>query len=261
VNLELVTQKPKSDAHATPILFVHGGFYAAWSWELFLPYFAKNGYTSYALSLRGHGNSDGAEKLRWTSLNDYVSDVAQVVMQLGQPPVLIGHSMGGMIVQKYLESYQVPAAVLLASAPPSGLIPLALRSFTRYPLEFVKANLTLNLYNLMADPDHFRSLLFSQDMPEKQLIEYHSQISNESYRAFVDMMFLNLPRRKKINPTPMLVLGAKDDFMVTTREVETTARVYDTQAIFSGVGHTMILEKEWQSVADRILEWLDGQGL
>lgn len=258
MNLEVITQKPKSDAHAKPILFIHGGFYAAWSWEFFLPYFAKNGYTSHALSLRGHGNSEGAENLRWTSLSDYVSDVVQVVKQLGQPPVLIGHSMGGMIVQKYLESYQIPAAVLLASAPPSGLVPLVLRIFTRYPLEFIKANLTLNLYNLMADPDRFRSLLFSQDIPEKELREHHSQISNESYRAFVDMMFLNLPRPKKIKPTPLLVLGAKDDFMVTAREVEATARVYDTQAIFSGVGHTMILEKDWQSVADQILDWLNG---
>lgn len=261
MKLEVITRKPESDAHATPILFVHGGFNAAWSWELFLPYFAQNGYTSHALSLRGHGNSDGFEKLRWTSLNDYVSDVAQVVEQLGQPPVLIGHSMGGMIVQKYLESYQVPAAVLLASVPPKGLIPLVLRIFARYPLELLKTNLTLNLYNLMADPDRFRSLLFSTDMPEEKLIEYHSRIKNESYRAFVDMMFLSLPRPKKINPAPLLVLGAKDDFMVTTSEVKATAQAYGTQAVFSGVGHTMILEKDWQSVADRILEWLNEQDL
>jgi pimeloyl-ACP methyl ester carboxylesterase len=111
VNLETIKEEPVSDVRSTPILFVHGMWHAAWCWsEHFLPYFARHGYVSHALSLRGHGGSEGWERLRWTSLAEYVSDVEQVVGHIGRPPVLVGHSMGGVIVQKYLESNGAPVA-------------------------------------------------------------------------------------------------------------------------------------------------------
>ncbi len=91
------------------------------------PISPKKGYSSYALSLRGHGSSEGRERLRWTSLAEYVSDVSHLADQLDKPPVVIGHSMGGMIVQKYLEANRAPAAVLLASAPPKGVLAATLR--------------------------------------------------------------------------------------------------------------------------------------
>ena len=60
MNLELIKSEPVSAAHPTPILFVHGMWHGAWCWaEHFLPYFAQHGYDSYALSLRGHGASEG----------------------------------------------------------------------------------------------------------------------------------------------------------------------------------------------------------
>ena len=124
MNLEVVTKAPESTAHSTPILFVHGMWHAAWCWaEHFLPYFARRGYRCYALSLRGHGSSDGHKRLRWTSLTDYVSDVRQVVRRIQPALALVGHSMGGMVVQEMLELNGAPAAVLLASAPPGGADP------------------------------------------------------------------------------------------------------------------------------------------
>ena len=122
MRLETIKEEPANDARSTPVLFVHGMSHAAWCWvEHFLPYFAQHGYVSHALSLRGHGSSEGRKRLRWTPLAEYVSDVAQVVDQMERSPVLVGHSMGGMIVQKYLELNGVPAAVLLASAPPQDV--------------------------------------------------------------------------------------------------------------------------------------------
>ena len=64
MQLELITRKPTSAAHSTPILFVHGAWHGAWCWdEYFMPYFAQQGYTTFALSYRGHGNSDGRDSL------------------------------------------------------------------------------------------------------------------------------------------------------------------------------------------------------
>lgn len=95
---------PSASARPTPILFVHGAWHDAWCWqEHFLPYFAQHGYVAHALSFRGHGNSAGRERLRWSGIADYVTDLAQVVQRLPTPPILIGHSMGGLVVQRYLE--------------------------------------------------------------------------------------------------------------------------------------------------------------
>ena len=123
--LEVISCAPKGKAavHDTPLLFVHGAFAGAWVWdEHFLPYFAAQGYHAHALSLRGHGGSFGCDNIDSHSVHDYVDDLATVIADLPKPPILVGHSMGGFIVQKYLERHPVPAAVLMCSVPPQGLV-------------------------------------------------------------------------------------------------------------------------------------------
>jgi pimeloyl-ACP methyl ester carboxylesterase len=121
--LELIDKGSCSDTHPTPLL-VHGGWHAAWCWdEHFLDFFADNGYRALALSLRGHGGSSASKPIRTISIADYVEDVVTVAEGLPTPPVVIGHSMGGFVVQKYLETHQAPAGVMLASIPPRGLGP------------------------------------------------------------------------------------------------------------------------------------------
>jgi len=262
MKLEIVKEEPLAHVRFTPILFVHGMSHAAWCWaEHFLPYFARHGYVSHALSLRGHGGSDGRERLRWTSLDEYVSDVAQVAGQMERPPVLVGHSMGGMIVQKYLESHVAPAAVLLASAPPQGVIQATLRVARRHPLVFMKANLTMSMFPMVSVPQLAQEALFSADMPKDKVMSYSSRLQDESYRAYLDMMGLSLPRPEQVR-TPILVMGAADDHLISPSEVEATARAYHTQAeTFPDMAHDMMLEAGWQKVADRILAWLGMRGL
>lgn len=262
MKLEIIKEDPVSPVRFTPILFVHGMSHAAWCWaEHFLPYFARHGYVSHALSLRGHGGSEGRERLRWTSLNEYVSDVAQAAARMERPPVLVGHSMGGMVVQKYLQSHAAPAAVLLASAPPQGVLQSTLRVALRHPLVFMKANLMMSMFPLVSAPPLVREALFSADMPEDKVMSYSSRLQDESYRAYLDMMGLSLPRPERVK-TPILVMGAAADRLISPHEVEATARAYHTQAeVFPDMAHDMMLEARWQTVADRILEWLGMRGL
>src|SRR5512142_1885169 len=128
MKLEIISKYPADGPHPTPLLFIHGMMHAAWCWDVhFLDYFAQHGYAAYAVNLRGHGNSQGRENLRWTRISHFVEDLATAVQQLPSPPILIGHSMGGFIIQKYLEVHTAPAAVLLSSASPAGLLPTVLR--------------------------------------------------------------------------------------------------------------------------------------
>jgi pimeloyl-ACP methyl ester carboxylesterase len=260
--LEIITQEPQTSPRSTPILFVHGAWHGAWCWaERFLPYFAEHGYVSHTMSLRGHGTSEGRERLRFARIADYVADVGQVVNRLPTPPVLVGHSMGGLIAQKYLETHSVPAAVLLASVPVKGVLKTTLRIARRHPLAFLRANLTWSLYPIIGTPSLTREAFFSADMPIENLNRYFDRMQDESYFAFLDMLVLNLPRPERVN-VPLLVLGAANDTIFHTDEVEATARAYHTRAeIFPEMAHDMMLEEGWQSVADCILDWLRGQNL
>jgi pimeloyl-ACP methyl ester carboxylesterase len=262
MRLEIIRQEPKLNPRPAPILFVHGAWHGAWCWaEHFLPYFAEHGYVAQALSLRGHGASAGRERLRWTRIADYVMDVAQVASQLPGPPVLVGHSMGGLIVQKYLESHPATAAALLAPVPVGGVFKATLRIAARHPLPFLRANLTLSLYPIIGAPDLTREAFFSASLPVERLNRYFTRMQDESYLAFLDMLVFNLPRPEKVRLRP-LVLGAANDTIFHPDEVEATAGAYSTQAeIFPDMAHDMMLEAGWQSVADRILQWLTEQGL
>jgi len=258
MKLEMLSRFPIGGKHPTPLLFIHGTLHTAACWNVhFLDYFAEHGYAAHALNLRGHGNSAGREKLRWTRIADFVEDVESAVQQLPSPPILIGHSMGGFIIQKYLEKHDTPAAVLLSSASPFGLLPTAIRTARRQPWVFAKVNLTMSLLPMIATPELVGEAFFSKDLPRELLLKYWKQTQDDSFMAFVDMVVLDLPRPEKVK-TPMLVLGAGRDNMIGPREVDATARAYHTHAEFiPDVAHNSMLEQGWQNVAERILAWLN----
>lgn len=88
MKLEIISRYPTASVRPTPLLFVHGAWHAAWCWDVhFLDYFAQQGYEVHALSLRGHGGSEGRENLRWTRIAEYIEDVARAVQQIGRAHV------------------------------------------------------------------------------------------------------------------------------------------------------------------------------
>lgn len=240
------------------MLFVHGAWHAAWCWEEhFLDYFAAHGYPAYALSLRGHGGSDGHDRLRSTRLADFLADVEDVAAKLPVPPVLVGHSMGGAIVQRYLETRPAPGAVLLGSVPPSGALATALRIARRHPTQFARANLSFSLYPLVSTPELVREAFFSDSLPREKILTYCKRLQDESYLAFLDMLVFGLSRTRRTR-TPVLVIGAANDVIFEPYEIESTARAYQTEAeIFPNMAHDLMLEPRWQAVADRIIGWMD----
>jgi pimeloyl-ACP methyl ester carboxylesterase len=262
--LEVIEKGLSSESHSVPLLFVHGAWHGAWCWdEHFLDFFADRGYACYAPSLSGHGASPGRERLRWTRLQEYVSDVAETAAQLPTQPVLVGHSMGGFVVQKYLEHHTAAGAILVQSVPPTGVLRATLRIARHHPIQLLKVNVSLRLAPLVATPELVRDLFFSASTPDKHVNTYQQRLQDESYLAFLDMLALDLVKTKHVNRVPMLVLGAEDDtIIVSQRQIRRTAAVYGTEAdIFPDMGHDMMLEPGWQAVAERIDSWLGGQGL
>ena len=261
MKLEVISKHPLEKTHTPPLLFVHGAWHAAWCWENFLPYFVEQGYEVHAISLRGHGNSEGRDGIRWYSTSNYVEDLARAVNSLSPSPVLIGHSMGGYVLQKYLETHTAPAGVLLATIPTVGIIGMLLRMLRRHPVSTLKALATFNTWYFVSTPALAKDYFFSDDFPDEKFLDYYSHIQTESFRMALEAAVLNLPRPKKVK-TPLLVLGAENDRVFTVAEQRKTARAYKTEAIlYPDMAHDMMLERGWGSVADQILSWLNLRNL
>jgi pimeloyl-ACP methyl ester carboxylesterase len=259
--LEVIDKGAVGPSHPAPLLFIHGAWHAAWCWdEHFLGFFADRGYRAVALSFRGHGDSPTDKRLRDCSFADYLDDIASVARRLPSPPVLIGHSMGGALVQKYLEVNDAPAAVLMASSPPQGYLRSGLRWLRRHPWHFTKLSITGRSLPYVSTPELARKRFFSPNTPEELVVRYSSRLQEESARSGRDGL-LTLPKPTKVR-APVLVLGAHHDGSVTPEEVRATARAYCTEPVFFGdMGHNMMLEPGWPAVAQRIDDWLVARGL
>src|SRR5512135_1833811 len=132
--LEVRKCLPAGSSRKPPLVFVHGGYCDAWVWEPnFLPWFAARVYPAYALSVRGHGASGGADTMFIAGLDDYEADVEHIAGSLAVPPVLIGHSMGAAIVERIVAKRPVRGAALLAPLPPAGLLQIATRLASEHP--------------------------------------------------------------------------------------------------------------------------------
>ncbi|MGP0058939.1 MAG: alpha/beta hydrolase [Beijerinckiaceae bacterium] len=260
MHLEVISKGQAGVATKPPLLFVHGAWHGAWCWDQgFLDRCVTRGFEVHALSLRGHCGSAGHERLRWNRIKDYVEDVAAVAAQLSSPPVVIGHSMGGFVVQKYVERHAAKAAVLIASVPPHGAFGALFRLLLKDPLGVLKVNATWSLKPVVATPEKARSLFFSPTMPEGQALRYFSLLQDESYLGFLDMLLFDLcnPAAVKV---PILVLGGADDIIFPSHVTEAVAKSYHSRPIiFPGMPHDLMLEAGSVKVTDTIIDWVEAQ--
>jgi pimeloyl-ACP methyl ester carboxylesterase len=257
--LEVKQAMPDRLRREHPILFVHGAWHNAWAWEPhFMPFFQDQGYACYALSLRNHGASAQSLPINHARVSDYVADIEKVVQNvIRRDPILIGHSLGGFLVQKYLERHSAPAAVLLASVPPTGAKWCAWRMFKSFPLTFLGVFLHRNVYRLVDSSKKVRKFFLSQNSPDDLVAEVASRVGNESYRASLEVLWANIDTgfRRRV---PIFVAGAEDDALFSPDEVRATAETYKADVqLFPGLAHDVMLDSNWKLAADGILQWLE----
>jgi pimeloyl-ACP methyl ester carboxylesterase len=256
--LEILECRPNGESARPPLLFIHGAFAGAWTFaEHFLPYFAARGFPAYALSLRGHGASYGRDSLALHSLRDYVDDLAEAIDAIGEAPVLVGHSMGAMVVMKYLERAEPRAAALLAPIPPQGLWPATLTLALSKPCMFIEMNGLISWGRV--SPDAMHRALFAGPMSRERAVAYYRRFQRESTRAIWDMMFFDLPSPWRMHRPPTLVLLADRDRLFPLEQSRAAFAAFGLGAeVLNRVGHAVVLDAGWQQAADRVLAWLDG---
>lgn len=254
----LTTPSVKSEKKGT-IVFCHGAWHDARCWQpTMMPYFAELGYDCIAPSYRNHGKSESVGSLKFRRISEYVADIQSVVNTIEGKIFLIGHSMGGLVVQKYLERYpnRIEKAVLLCSVPPHGVWRITLKNALRFPLLFLKVNLFWTLQPFISTLKLFRMHFYTEGVSETELNELYVQTQDESFLAFLDMLFLNLPKVSKIK-TPLLVLGGSADYIFPPIDVHKTDIAYGTTAfIYENEAHNLFLEKNWRLAADAMANFI-----
>ncbi|MGA7097323.1 MAG: alpha/beta fold hydrolase [Acidimicrobiia bacterium] len=251
MSLEVLERHPEGVSNRPPLLFVHGFWQAAWCWdEHVLGAMAGRGYDSYAVSLRGHGRSEG--RIRGSSIGDYVADIESVASTLERAPVVIGHSMGGFATQHYLAGgHPAHAGVLVSTVPQRGAWKATLKAARRHPGVFAKINATLNVGPLVASPELAHEFLFAPTVPRSEVERYGERLEDASYRAFVDLL-IKRPDVERIS-VPTLVIGGDADGIFDVAEWEATAAALGTRlVVLHGAGHEPMLEPSWHHLVDVI---------
>jgi len=271
--LELLLARAPTETANPPLLFIHGSYHGAWCWkENFLPYFADRGYNAYALSLRGQGKSDIViDQLVAGTLDSHAKDIADLVDMFPKPPVVIGHSFGGLILQKYIlnmgndfpsqSTYpKLAGAVFLSCVPPSGNKNMVGRFFMKDVILSLKVTWGFIAKTFVKDPEACRELFFSKDLPEADLKKYQAELATCSPVRLMDLQDVNkqvpLPA-PPANKPPVYVLGGADDVVVDIPAIEETAKYYGVQpVVVPGVAHDCMLDTRWKVVADKVEDWL-----
>lgn len=261
MTLEVLFREAKGATPRTPLLFVHGAYVGAWCWEAhFLDWFAARGRSAHALSLRGHGGSEGGAQLNDFGLEDYAEDVARAAADLPQPPVLVGHSMGAMVVQKYLEYAEAPGAVLACPVPAYGLLPSSFRLAWTRPALFAGLNAVAS--GGRAAPEVLEGALFAGHIGPERLAQCYQRMQRESRRALLDMSGWGLPQPWRAARAPTLVLGAEKDSLIAHGEAQASARLLGADyRLLAGLGHAIMLDEGWEGAAGAIAGWLEEKGL
>jgi len=262
MRLEILSHRPHGCVPRTPLLFVHGAYVGAWCWEEhFLPWFAARGFPAHAVSLRGHGASSGREHLHRYGLADYAEDVASAAALLEEPPVLVGHSMGALVVQKYLERGGKAAAVVLACPVPGyGLMPATMA------LAWTRPALFMGIQSLAAGGDAPLAVLseamFAGRLEPERLARHFRRMQRESRRALMDMAGFGLPQPWLARRPATLVLGASRDALIPPLHAQAAAMLSGAEyELLDGLGHAVMLDEGWERAARGILDWLDARGL
>lgn len=250
------------------IVFIHGLFMNPTSWDEWKKYFEEQGYVCYApaytfhegnpTELRNNINPD----LGNLTFGQVIDSLSLFIDELPEKPILIGHSMGGLAVQKLMELNKGVAGVCINTAPPKGIF--------SFKWSFLKANLPIiNPFkgNSVCVPTvkWFHYAFCNTMTIEQAQIEYNKFAVPESR---------NIPRsstkndgkidfKKPHNPL-LFIAGEKDNIIPSSLNKKNFNAYKDKNSKkdfkeFSGRTHYICGQENWQEVAEFTVHWLTSQ--
>jgi pimeloyl-ACP methyl ester carboxylesterase len=250
-----------------PVVMIHGAFCGPWAMDGLKQKFEAEGYSVAAPCLRFHDSKSAPMALGTTGLADYAADLADEIAALKAPPILVGHSMGGLLAQMLAARTEIRALVLLAPSAPWGLPPTTL-----FEIGAAHAmHLQPGYWNHILEPNRDVALAHSLDrLPRNMRDDVFGRFVPESGRATFEVMNwgLDLNHASEVDADavrcPILCLTGSDDRINPPSTVARIAALYDGRAeaeVLDGMGHWLIGEPGWEKLAERALGWLKAKAL
>ena len=246
---------------------IHGAFCGPWSLEGLKEKFEAGGYRVAAPVLRFHDEKRPPAALGTTGLADYAADLEEEIRALGAAPILVGHSMGGLLAQMLAARLDVRALILLAPSAPWGVPPTTL-----FEIGAAQAmHLRPGYWNMVLEPSRDVALAHSLDrLPRHMRDEVFGRFVPESGRATFEIMNwgLDMDRTSEVDADAvrcsLLFLTGSEDRINPPSTVARIAALYKDRAtaeVLDGMGHWLIGEPGWERLAVRALKWLEEQKL
>lgn len=250
---------------ANTILMIHGMWGGSWYWENYRRVFEAEGYRCVATTLPYHDmDPRGAPdpRLGSTSLLDYAAALEREIAQLDEKPILMGHSMGGLLAQMLAARGLAHSLVLLTPASPYGIValtPSVIRSFWsmqttwgfwRKPMRQTFGEAAYSMLHLL---------------PESEQKQTYEKFVYESGRAAFEIGYWPFDSRgaSKVDAArvscPVLVIAGARDRITPASVVRKVARKYaavSTYKEFENHAHWVVAEPGWQEVAEYAGSWL-----
>ncbi len=255
-DLTVLRQLPVVES-APPMLFVHGYFVDGSVFAPLMSHFSARGHPCYAVNLRGRAGSRPGTQLGQASIRDFADDASTIAVALGSP-IVVGHSMGGLVTQLVAERGLARAVVLFAPAPPRGISVitprLALAQLPYLPAVLLSRTVVPGVRDLTA-------LAFNH-IPRNQLAEVVAGLLPDSGRAGREMSFAGVAVDRSRVLAPMLVIGGDDDRFIPLSRVARVADRYSAPLrVAPGRGHMLIIEPGWEELAGWVDDWLASIGM
>ncbi len=258
-----------------PVLFVHGLWLLTGSWKGWAEMFEAAGYAPIAADWPGDPATPEAARanpqaLAGNSIGTVLSHLETIVGALDRKPILIGHSMGGLLVQMLAAKVGAPATVAISPAPFRGVLPLplaALRSGfpvlsnplnARRAKQLTPAQFRYGFANTLDDSEASRLYAeFHAPAPGRPLFQAGLANINPWTEARV-------PRRAE-NRGPLLIVAAGKDHTVPAAMSRAAYRIQKrnppaTELLsLPGAGHSLVIDNGWETVAQRALDFIEAQ--
>lgn len=251
--------------NAKTIVFVHGLHENAGSWKEWKLFFENLGYTCYAPDYPYHDGIPALlrktpyKDLANINLKDVVEHYSQFIAELGEPPVLIGHSMGGLVVQKLIQAQKGSSGICVASASPKGI--------WSFKWSFIKSNFgvvnPLKGNNLYCGTREWFHYAICNTLTRQQ--------SDEIYETALVPESRNIPRSSRLKDgyidfnrphKPLLFISAEHDHIIPVSLNIKNVKAYKDRdsvidiKVFKGRSHIICVQDGWQEVAGYVADWI-----
>jgi pimeloyl-ACP methyl ester carboxylesterase len=251
------------------IILIHGLFVNNKSWAAWKQYFEAKGYTVHTPANPGHeGNPSDLRtnihpQLTQTGFEDVVNNIVKLIDTLPEKPIVVGHSLAGLVVLKLIEMGKAVAGVSIDGAPPKNVFaPFSTVKIVYPVVDFFKGNSPF-----LGSRDWYKRAFFnnmSQADADKAYDEVAVPESRKIARDTLLKSFAKVDFGKAHQPL-LFIAGEQDTIFSPELIKKIAGRYKDTNSVvdykeFEGRSHFIAGQKGWEEVAGYVANWIGKLG-